>query len=375
MGKWDSRLREKSIAVQHLKSKKTEDLLKAKKFMTDLLELRNVDKLYKTYVQGVKKSIAYNEKNKVFVDFRMEGTTSGRLSCAGYKNGKNPMGASFHTLPREKVNNIRNSFVAPQDWVFVQADYSAMELRVLAHLSKEENMRKAFREGLDLHTYSAQLTFKQDKITKEQRQLAKTTSFLIVYGGGAFNLSQTFGMSVEEAQRIIDSYFEAFPGIPSYMDFISDHILEHEYAYTIFGRRRHLVDVRSKENKVVKRALRQGINFTIQSTASDVLLVAMISIALEMEKLGMKGFPVATVHDSIEIVCPKDEVQDTLAIMRKHMVEYPVIKDVFGIDFEVPLEIEAEIGPSFGKAKAVGYNEFGMPIITKEELDEAVYLG
>ena len=373
MGKWDSRLREKSIAVQHLKSKKKEDLVRARNFMTKLLELRNVDKLYKTYVKGVKKSIEYNEKNKVFVDFRMEGTTSGRLSCAGYKNGKHPMGVSFHTLPREKVNNIRNSFVAPKDWVFVQADYSAMELRVLAHLSKEENMRKAFREGLDLHTYSAQLTFKQDRISKEQRQLAKTTSFLIVYGGGAFNLSQTFGMSVDEAQRIIDSYFEAFPAIPAYMEFIGNHIMENEYAYTIFGRRRHLIDVRSKDNKVVQRALRQGINFTIQSTASDVLLIAMIYIAREMEQRGMRGFPVATVHDSIEIVCPKDEVEDTLAIMRKHMVDYPVIKDLFGIEFEVPLEIEAEIGPSFGKAKAVGYNEYGMPVITKEELDEAVY--
>ena len=157
------------------------------------------------------------------------------------------------------------------------------------------------------------------------------------------------------------------------MDFIGNHILENEYAYTIFGRRRHLIDVRSKDNKVVQRALRQGINFTIQSTASDVLLIAMIYIAREMEQRGMRGFPVATVHDSIEIVCPKDEVEDTLAIMRKHMVEYPVIKDLFGIEFEVPLEIEAEIGPSFGKAKAVGYNEYGMPIITKEELDEAVY--
>ena len=380
MGKWDSRKTHKPIAEQHIKGKSTDNLHKAKAFLENLLELRKVTKLQKTYVQGVQKCITYNRDDRVHPEFKLEGTTSGRLSCAGYKAGsKGPKGVSFHTLPRKDEElgtiDIRSSFVAPKGWVFLQADYSAMELRILSHIAKEHNMRKAFREGLDLHTYSAQLTFKQDQITKLQRQLATVTSFLIVYGGGAFNLANTFGISQPEAQPIIDAYFEAFPGIPEFMRFVENHIKEHGYAYTIFGRRRHLDDVYSPDPKIVSGAVRSGINFTIQSSASDVLLISLTSIAKEFRARKLKAYAVATVHDSIEIVAPPEEVAEVLSIMRYHMVEYPAIKEVFGIEFEVPLAIDAEIGPSFGNAKHVAFDEQGSPILTEEQINEAIYLG
>ena len=361
MGKWQYRDEGKKISKSVIASKTTEDLVEAKKFLKGLLDLRKSEKLTKTYIDGTKNAIEYNERNKVFVDFRFDGTSTGRLSCAAY-NAQRAMGVSFHTLPRETKNNIRCLFTAPEGWAFIAADYGAMELRVLSHIAKDGNMQLAFNEGADLHTYTAKLLFNKEQISKQERQIAKTVSFLIVYGGGAFNLSETMGIPMRRAEKIIKDYENVYPGIFSYMDFVNNFIKTNGYAYTIFGRKRNLPDVASRDRSVVNRALRQGLNFTIQSAASDILLTSLLGAARRFEAAGMQAKPVATVHDSIEIVCPQEEVKETLTILYDEMVNYPLIKKIFNIHFDVPLAIDAEVGKSFGDGEEVHFDN-GIPIL------------
>lgn len=355
MSKWKNREENKDIAKSVVSSKSVEELRESKKFIEGLLNLRKSEKLTKTYIEGTKAAIDYNKRDKVYVDFRFDGTATGRLSCAAY-SAKEDMGVSFHTLPRDTTNNIRSIFVAPKGYAFITVDYAAMELRVLAHIAKEKVMQKAFIDGADLHTYTAELLFNKKKISKEERQIAKTVSFLIVYGGGAFNLSETMSIPLRRAEKIIENYQRVYPGVFSYMDFVNQFIMVNQYAYTIFGRRRNLTDVISQDQSVVNRALRQGLNFTIQSTASDILLCGMLGCCQEFKNNNMKARPVATVHDSLEVICPYDEVEKTLEIIYEQMVNVPVIKNNFNINFSVPFKIDAEVGHSFGDGKEVHFN-------------------
>lgn len=362
MGKWDHREQGRIISKAVIKEKQTDDLIEAHKFIKKFLDLRKSSKLAKTYIEGTKSAIAKNGEPKVFVEYRFDGTATGRLSCAAYKAGrkkKDSMGVSFHTLPRDKENNIRSLYNAPPGYAFITIDYAAMELRVLAHIAKEGNMQLAFMEGKDLHTYTAQMLFNKQEITPEERQIAKAVSFLIVYGGGAFNLAETTGISFKQAEKIIKNYRKVYPGIFSYMEFVERFIKDNKYAYTIFGRRRHLPNIDSKDFGVVARASRQGLNFTIQSTASDILLCGMLGTSRRLKEEGLDSRCVATVHDSIEIISRLDCIERTLEIAYDELVNYPFVKDHFNIHFNAPFKIDAEVGFSFGDGKNVKFSPNG----------------
>jgi DNA polymerase-1 len=356
VGKWDHRDEGKRISQSVLQGKTTEDLRNSQKFIKGLLDLRKSQKLTKTYIEGTKKAIKYNGVPKVFVDYRFDGTATGRLSCAAY-SAKEAMGVSFHTLPRDTDNNIRSLFNCPEDYRFVTVDYAAMELRVLSHIAKDGNMQTAFTQGADLHTYTAQMLFNKPEISKEERQIAKAISFLIAYGGGAFNLAETTGISVGRAKKIIGNYQNVYPAIFEYMEFVEKFIKENHYAYTIFGRRRNLPDITSKDFKVVNRAARQGLNFTIQSTASDILLCGLLGTHRRLKEEGIDAKPVATVHDSIELICHKDATERCLEIVYDELVNYPFIKEHFNIHFDVPFKIDAEVGFSFGDGVEVDFQD------------------
>jgi len=356
MSKWKHREEGKKIAKSVLEEKTKGELLHLKGFLSGLLDLRKSEKLSKTYIDGTTKAITYNDKHKIFVDYRFDGTATGRLSCASY-NAQEAMGVSFHTLPRSTSTNIRSIFRAPEGWLFLAADYAAMELRVLSHIAKEGRMQTAFIEGQDLHTYTARLLFNKEKITKGERQIAKTVSFLIVYGGGAFNLSETMGIPMRRADKIISNYQNVYPGIFEYMEFINEFIRTNGYAYTIFGRKRNLPDVYSRDRQVQNRALRQGLNFTIQSSASDILLCSLVGLYKRIEDLGLQSKIVATVHDSIELVCPPEEKKVLCELVYDELVNYPTIKEKFNIHFDVPLAIDMEIGQSFGEGDPVYFKD------------------
>lgn len=370
--KWAYRDEGKRISKSVIKSKSTDELLEARKFIKGVLNLRKSQKLEKTYIQGTKKALKYNGNGKVYVDYRLDGTATGRLSCAAY-NAAKPMGVSFHTLPRDKENNIRSMFVAPPGFSFITIDYAAMELRVLAHVAKEGNMQQAFNTGEDLHTYTAKLLFnKTGAITKSERQIAKTVSFLIVYGGGPYNLAETMNIPMSRAEHIIETYKDVYPGVFEYMEFVNEFIKSNEYAYTIFGRRRNLPDVTSSDFSVVNRAFRQGLNFTIQSTASDILLCGLLGIYQRFKAANLDSRIVSTVHDSIELIAPYNELEEACTIIYEELVNYPYMKDKFNIHFDVPFSIDAEVGESFGESTPIKYNDDGR-VTNMCELNE--YLG
>ena len=158
------------------------------------------------------------------------------------------------------------------------------------------------------------------------------------------------------AEFIIDSYKDVYPGVFQYMDFVNNFIKENGYAYTIFGRRRNLPDVASSDFSVVNRAFRQGLNFTIQSTASDILLCGLLGIRRSFVSNSLKARIVSTVHDSLELICPYDEIEQVTSIVYDQLVNYPYIREKFNIEFDVPLSIDVEIGKSFGEAVAVDYS-------------------
>ncbi len=352
MGKFTRRNEEKDIAKAVISDSDTKNLESAKAFLESLLEYRRLEKLKQTYIDGVAKAIAFNGKDKVYVDFRLDGTATGRLSCATSKAKEN-MGVSFHTLPRETEINIRKMFSAPKNKVFITADYSAMELRVLAHVSDDPQMRQAFVNGEDLHTYTARLLFNKEEISKEERQIAKTVSFLIVYGGGAFNLSESMGISMSKAEKIISQYKRVYPQVFKFMDKVQSEIPKSKYTETIFGRRRHLQNIASPDKGVISRSLRQGFNFIVQSTASDILLCSLVGISKRIKEEKLDANIVATVHDSIEIIASIRDMKEVCEIIYDEMVNYPLIKKVFGINFSVPLKIDMEVGTSFGDGNQV----------------------
>ncbi len=352
MSKWKHRDEGKRISKSVIQGKTKEDLLAAKTFIESLLELKKVTKLHSTYVKGVRDAVRYNGVNKLYTDFRLDGTVTGRLSCGMYKADE-PMGVSFHTLPRESKFNIRKFVTAPEGWDFTTADYSTQEMRIMAHVSRDDAMLAAFQRGDDLHTWTARLLFQTDTPTKRERQIAKTVSFLIIYGGGAFNLAETMQISMHQAETIIRNYMDLYPRVFEYMGEVEAFIIDNKYAESIFGRRRHLLDIDSPDKYVRNGVIRQGVNFTVQSPASDVLLCAFIGVNQRFIREGLEAIAVATVHDSIETISKKKDTQRAIEIIHDEMVNYPYLRKNFGMELLCPLQADIEVGTSFGTGKKV----------------------
>ena len=355
MSKWKYRDEGKRISKSVIEGKSKEDLIIAKTFLESLLELKKVEKLHSTYVKGVRKAVEYNHTNKIYTDFRLDGTVTGRLSCGMYKAEK-PMGVSFHTLPRESKFNIRKFVIAPNEYDFITADHSTQEMRVMAHVSNETNMIDAFNRGVDLHTWTAQLLFEKEEPDKFERQIAKTVSFLIIYGGGAFNLAETMRIPIWRADEIIKKYQQLYPRVFAYINEVADFIKEHHYAESIFGRRRHLLDITSSNKQTQNTAIRQGVNFTVQSPASDTLLCAFVGGNNTIVKERLNALLVATVHDSIEAISHKSQTTRVVEAIRDEMVNYHYMRTTFGITLDVPLKVDIEVGRSFGTG--VPYEDF-----------------
>jgi DNA polymerase-1 len=350
--------KELSIAQCVLESLPDERIAELFKFFDKHSEFKKLTKLYLTYIKGAEQALENTGNGRMYVRYSIDGTVTGRLSNSGAnitpgrsKEGK--IGVSFHTLPRENLSvNIRDYVVAPPGYNFITVDMKAMELRVLAHVANEKNMIKAFESGVDLHSYSAGLTFGKDPkdVTKEERQIAKAVSFLTVYGGTAYTLAAKQNIPESRAETIIQNWMAAFPGVGSYMQTVDSYIKQFGYAKTLFGRFRHLPNIRSPLRNIRSEAFRQGLNFTIQSPASDILLCGMLGVIEKLKPL--KGKVVATVHDSIELVCPKEETDEVVSIVANELVNYPYLRNNFGINLRVPLAVDVEVGTSFGNGVA-----------------------
>lgn len=337
------------LAQAVIEIKTTEELQNAHKFIEALLKYRAIQKQRTTYTKGLKKALEATGQDKIFLNYNLDGTVTGRLSCVGYKVGGVNLGLSFHTMPRDKKSNIRSVFSAPEGWIFNAADYSAMEMRVMASISCDTNLQEAFIKGFDPHTYVASMIFKVplDKVSKTQRQIAKSISFLIIYGGSAFKLANDMQIPLYEAEAIMQTYFERFPKVKQFKDIVEKFLVERAYIPTIFKRRRNLENVNSSDKQTVARTIRQALNNTVQSPANDILLFALLGICIEFESRGLRSIVCATVHDSIEWYSPPEELEETHEIVRYYMRENPLLK-AFGVTISVPLEVDSDAGKSFG---------------------------
>ena len=228
--------------------------------------------------------------------------------------------------------------------MFLSADYSQIELRLLAHLSQDEHLLQAFREGQDIHVATAAKIFNVSvaDVTTDQRRRAKTANFGIIYGISAFGLAQQLDCPRAEAKQLIDDYFAAFPGVIRYIEHQKSLARERGYAVTLFGRKRYLPDIRSNNATVRSFAERNAVNAPIQGTAADIIKMAMVRIHRRLQDEGLKAQMIMQVHDELNFNVPAEEVEQVRQIVVKEMQEAATLS--------VPLIADCGVGKNWLEA-------------------------
>lgn len=296
-----------------------------------ILDFREYEKLRSTYVDALPRMISKTD-GRVHTDYRQAWAVTGRLSS----NNPNLQNIPIRT---EKGRSIRKAFIARnEDYLFMSADYSQIELRIAASFAKDATMIEAFRNKRDIHTTTAAKVFKVDlaSVTPDMRRKAKEVNFGILYGSTAFGLAQNLGISRSEAQEIIQSYFTEFAAIKRYMDDSINNAREKEYVETLLGRRRYLRDINSRNVTTRGFAERNAINAPIQGSAADIIKIAMVNIYRWLEKEKLRSKMTMQVHDELVFDVHKDEVD---------FVKENVIKLMkYAVHLEVPMEVEVGVG-------------------------------
>jgi len=240
---------------------------------------------------------------------------------------------------------IRKVFIPEDDFVFVDADYSQIELRILAHCSGDQALINAYKDAKDIHRITASQVFHIpfDEVTDLERRNAKAVNFGIVYGISSFGLSQDLSITKKEAAEYIDKYFETYPGIKTFLDDTVKHAKDMGYVVTLFGRRRPIPELKSSNFMQRSFGERVAMNSPIQGTAADIMKIAMIAVNRELEESKMKSRLVLQVHDELLVEAHKDEVEQVKAILKKQMEQ--------AASLDVPLEVDMHVGQSWYEAK------------------------
>lgn len=302
-----------------------------------ILEYREYEKLRSTYVDALPKLISPRD-GRIHTDYRQAVAATGRLSS----NNPNLQNIPIRT---EKGRQIRKAFIPRnEDYLFMSADYSLIELRIAASFAKDETMIEAFKNKRDIHATTAAKVFKVplDQVTPDMRRKAKEVNFGILYGSTAFGLAQNLNIPRSEASEIIQSYFREFPAIKNYMDRIIQQAREKEYVETIMGRRRYLRDINSRNIATRGFAERNAINAPIQGSAADIIKVAMVRIHRWLTENHMKTRMILQVHDELVFDLHKDEVEE----VKENVVR--LMKSA--VELEVPMEVEVGIGKNWLEA-------------------------
>jgi DNA polymerase-1 len=312
-------------------------LAKDHQIIRDVLEFRQYKKLQSTYVDALPNEI--NPKtNRIHTVYAQAVAATGRLSS----NNPNLQNIPIRT---ERGREVRKAFV-PRDenYVLLAADYSQIELRIIAALSEEETMMNAFKNGEDIHASTAARVFNVplEEVTREQRSNAKTVNFGIIYGVSAFGLSNQTNLSRSEAKELIDTYYETYPKLKAYMAAQVDFAREHGYVETVLHRRRYLKDINSRNGMVRSGAERNAVNAPIQGSAADIIKLAMINIYKRFEAEGFKSKMLLQVHDELVFDAHKDELE-TIKPIIKHEMENAFI-------MSVPLDVEIGLGDNWLEA-------------------------
>jgi DNA polymerase-1 len=244
----------------------------------------------------------------------------------------------------EQGRRIRNGFIAPKGSVLLSVDYSQIELRIVAHMAKDEAMLAAFRAGQDIHSTTAAAIYKVplEQVTKEMRRHSKAINFGIIYGMSPFGLTRSTELTLAEAENFVKAYFQQFPGIKKYLDGIRKEAAQKGYVETLLGRRRYFPALQSKINGAMKnREEREAINAPIQGTAADIMKIAMQRIPPALDEAGLHGHMLLQVHDELVLELPREELERTAAIVQQVMgAAYPL---------DIPLSTEARSGLNWGE--------------------------
>jgi DNA polymerase-1 len=295
-----------------------------------ILEYRSIKKLVSTYVEALPQ-LVHPRTGKIHTSYNQTITATGRLSS------NNP---NLQNIPIREARGreIRKAFI-PSDanHVLFAADYSQIELRLMAHLSNDEHMIEAFARGEDIHAATAARIFgiPQSEVSREQRSFAKGANFGIIYGISAFGLAQNLNISRSEAKNIIDSYFASYPGVKQFMDESIRTVREKGYAETLFGRRRYLADIHSGNAIVRGAAERNAINAPIQGAAADIIKIAMINVQKALDKAQLKSKMILQVHDELVFDVLQTELDEVKVLVVREMEQAVSLKVPLTVDFGV----------------------------------------
>lgn len=341
------------VIYEKLKLVKNAKLTKGKSYSTDeetlaelsgthpiiskILEYRNIKKLLSTYIDPLP-SLISPVTGKIHTTYKQSLTATGRLSSVK---------PNLQNIPvrTERGREIRKAFIpSHRDGIIVSADYSQIELRLMAHMSGDELFIEAFREGKDIHAATASKIFgvPEGELTKEQRNRAKVANFGIIYGISAFGLSQRLAIPRGESKKLIEDYFAAYPQVESYMKMMIERARVDGFVTTLYGRKRYLPDINSKNPVVRGLAERNAINAPIQGSAADIIKVAMIRVDKKIKELGLKSRMVLQVHDELLFDAFKDEEEVLSDIIKREMEGV--------IELSVPLTIECQSGTNWLEA-------------------------
>ncbi len=301
-----------------------------------ILDYRQLTKLRSTYVDGLLKVIGPD--GRVRTTFQMTVTATGRLSSTD---------PNLQNIPTrtELGSELRGMFTAPPGCVLVDADYSQIELRLLAHIAGDEVMQETFRSGGDIHTATAAQVFRvpPELVTPAMRRSAKAVNFGIVYGISEFSLARDIGVTIKEAKAYMDAYFAHFSGVRAYMDRIVEQAKEQGYVATLYGRRRALPELKSSNRNVRSFGERVALNMPIQGTAADIMKLAMVRVRDRLRREGLQGRLLLQIHDELIVECPEAEAETVKRLLEEEM------EAVAGLS--VPLTADAGAGPNWLAAK------------------------
>ena len=327
----------KTKTGQYVTSEEVLQSLRAKHpIVADILDYRGLKKLLGTYVEALPKLIN-KRTGHIHTSFNQALTATGRLSSSD---------PNLQNIPvrSEDGKEIRKCFVPEQDCMFFSADYSQIELRIMAHLSGDENMIEAFRQGFDIHAATAAKIWHKDiaDVTSEERKKAKQANFGIIYGITTYGLAQRMEIDNREARELIEGYFATFPKVRAYMEQAKEEARRKGYAETLFGRRRYLPDITSKNGTVRGFAERNAINAPIQGSEADIIKIAMIRIWQRFKAENIHSKMILQVHDELNFSVYPDE---------KERVEKIVLEEMQGAyQLQVPLIADAGWGKNWLEA-------------------------
>lgn len=303
--------------------------------INEILEYRMLTKLKSTYADGLLKVIS--DDGRIHTSFQMTVTATGRLSSTE---------PNLQNIPvRKKLGaQIRNMFVAAPGMTLVDADYSQIELRLLAHISDDETMREAFLSGEDFHTITASRVFNipVEEVTPLLRSRAKAVNFGIVYGISAFSLAQDIGVLPNEAKAYMDAYLEKYHGVRDYMRRIVEQAKTDGYVTTLYGRRRDLPELKSSNYNMRQFGERVALNMPIQGTAADIIKLAMVHVSQRLKNENLLAKLLLQVHDELIVECPEEETERVSQILKEEMEQ--------AVELSVPLTVEVKSGHSWAEA-------------------------